>query len=163
MSSRASFDLLRFGCGLDCCLAGIHADQNPAAQNTAALDAKSAAATQERTKQRPGKEQQGDATLLGERLLVSFNPAEQQLVAEDGGGFRGSDQPRFPRRAAWLQERFDQRAWNRNDPRRQRGPDPKTVDKILRGEAVREDVLEKLANALSRKHAKVQLLDIPKD
>jgi hypothetical protein len=67
----------------------------------------------------------------------------------------------FPLRAEWLRTRLNERAWNRNDPVRQRGPDPKTIDKILAGAAVREDVLEKLASALSSKFAKVQLLDIP--
>jgi hypothetical protein len=67
----------------------------------------------------------------------------------------------LPLRAEWLRKRLSERAWNRNDPLRQRGPDPKTIDKILAGAAVREDVLEKLANALSSKFAKVTLLDIP--
>jgi hypothetical protein len=40
-------------------------------------------------------------------------------------------------------------------------PSAKTIDKILAGGAVREDVQEKLANALSTKYAKVNLLDIP--
>jgi hypothetical protein len=67
----------------------------------------------------------------------------------------------FPERAEWLRIRLIERGWNRHDPLRQRGPDPKTIDKILAGGAVREDVQEKLANALSTKYAKVNLLDIP--
>jgi hypothetical protein len=74
-SSRAGTDGFDFS----------RADQIPTAQNTAALDAKSDAATQERTKQRPGKERRGDATPFSEQPSVSFNPAEQYLVAEDGG------------------------------------------------------------------------------
>jgi hypothetical protein len=69
----------------------------------------------------------------------------------------------FPRRSAWVRERLTERSWDRNDPLRQRGPDPKTIDKILAGKAVREDVLEKLADSLSRKFAKVTVLDIPRD
>jgi hypothetical protein len=70
---------------------------------------------------------------------------------------------RVPARAAWLKDRLSERAWNASDPHRQRGPDRKTIQKILRGEAVRDDVLEKLANALSKKFAKVELLDIPQN
>jgi hypothetical protein len=69
----------------------------------------------------------------------------------------------FPQRADWLRARLKERAWNRNNPLRYRGPDPKTIDKILAGATVREDVLEKLANALSQKVKKVTLLDIPKN
>jgi adenine-specific DNA methylase len=43
------------------------------------------------------------------------------------------------------------------------GSDLKTVQKILRGEAVRNDVLQKLADALSQRHCKVNVLDIPQD
>src|SRR2546425_952501 len=35
---------------------------------------------------------------------------------------------RFPKRSAWLRARLAERSWNRNDPLRQRGPDPKTID-----------------------------------
>lgn len=69
----------------------------------------------------------------------------------------------FPRRASWLKDRLKERGWNRNDPARFHGPDPKTVNKILRGAGVREEILEKLANSLSAKGSKVSLLDIPDD
>ena len=82
---------------------------------------------------------------------------------EDRGAGRQKVEPDFPKRAAWLRDRLAERAWNRNDPLRYRGPDPKTVDKILRGEAVREDVLEKLATALSKKGEVVNLLNIPRN
>jgi hypothetical protein len=72
-------------------------------------------------------------------------------------------EPRLSARASWLSDRLRERAWNASDPHRQRGPDRKTVQKILRGEAVRVDVLEKLANALSMKFAKVDLFDIPEN
>jgi hypothetical protein len=71
--------------------------------------------------------------------------------------------PSHPNRAAWLQDRLTERAWNPNDPARQGGPDRKTMRKILNGGAVREDVLEKLASALSKKHGRVSLTDIPRD
>jgi hypothetical protein len=67
----------------------------------------------------------------------------------------------FPLRAEWLRSQLAERAWNRNDPLRQGGPDPKTIDKVLRGEQVREDVLEKLAKSLSAKHSRIDLLAIP--
>jgi hypothetical protein len=47
----------------------------------------------------------------------------------------------FPNRATWLRKQLKARAWNRNDLHRQRGPDPKTIDKILHGEKIREDAV----------------------
>lgn len=67
----------------------------------------------------------------------------------------------FPNRSAWLKERLNERSWNRNKPSKYGGPDPKTIDKILAGGDVREDVLEKLATALSKKYAKVEIVKIP--
>jgi hypothetical protein len=90
-------------------------------------------------------------------------PALVSEVAGDHGGLKGAARPDFPKRAAWLKERLAERAWNRNDPLRHRGPDPKTIDKILRGETVREDVLEKLARSLSQKDKTVELLNIPRN
>src|SRR2546423_578861 len=70
-------------------------------------------------------------------------------------------QTEFPNRAAWLKDRLAERGWNRNDPLRHFGPDPKTIDKILQGIGVREEVLDKLARALSKKSAApVHLLSI---
>jgi hypothetical protein len=71
--------------------------------------------------------------------------------------------PMFPKRAAWLNERLRERGWNKHDISRQGGPDHKTVQKILDGERVREDVLEKIAQALSNKLGKVTTLDIAID
>jgi hypothetical protein len=73
------------------------------------------------------------------------------------------EKPLFPRRATWLKERLTERGWNRNQPRKFGGPDPKTLDKILAGGEVREDVLEKLAIALSKKRGKVDITSIPSD
>ena len=69
----------------------------------------------------------------------------------------------FPVRASWLKDRLLERGWSNSDPSEYQGPDRKTVQKILRGEAVRNDVLQKLADALSQKHSKVNVLDIPQD
>jgi DNA-binding Xre family transcriptional regulator len=63
----------------------------------------------------------------------------------------------------WLKDRLLERGWSNSDPAEYVGPDRKTVQKILRGEAVRNDVLQKLAGALSQKHGKVDVLDIPQD
>jgi hypothetical protein len=68
----------------------------------------------------------------------------------------------FPKRAEWLEQRLVERGWDHNDPPRFNGPDRKTVLKILAGGDVREDVLEKLAKALSTKFGKVDLLEIPR-
>jgi hypothetical protein len=72
-------------------------------------------------------------------------------------------EPDFRSRAVWLQKELAARAWNKHDLYRYGGPDNKSVQKILDGFKVREDVLEKAANALSKKHNKVNLLDIPQD
>jgi hypothetical protein len=78
----------------------------------------------------------------------------------------GRERP-FPERASWLAERLHERGWDTHELSRQRGPDHKTTQKILDGQDVREDVLEKVANALSkapawRKLPLVTLLDIPR-
>jgi hypothetical protein len=69
----------------------------------------------------------------------------------------------FPKRASWLKERLLERGWSNSDPAKYRGPDRKTIEKILRGEAVRNDVLEKLADALSGKHSTISVLNVPRD
>jgi len=69
----------------------------------------------------------------------------------------------FPKRAAWLKQRLQERAWNKNDVARFGGPDRRTVQRILDGFRVREDGLEQLAHALSKKGRKVEPADIPSD
>jgi hypothetical protein len=81
---------------------------------------------------------------------------------------RSASSPEFPKRALWLRTRLQERSWNEHDVGRHRGPDRKTVQKILNGQRVREDVLERLATALSsvsnsKKLPKVGLLEIPRD
>ena len=76
--------------------------------------------------------------------------------------------PHFPRRAAWLEERLRERSWSRHDLSRNGGLDWKTVQKILDGQRIREDGLEKVAIGLSKASAwmkltPVTLLDIPQD
>ena len=71
--------------------------------------------------------------------------------------------PQFPKRASWLKDRLRERSWNKHDLSRQRGPNHKTVQKVLDGFAVREDVLQKVADALSKRHGQVSVLDIPQD
>jgi hypothetical protein len=79
------------------------------------------------------------------------------------GGDAVMPEPEFPTRALWLADRLRERSWNKNDVASHNGPDRKTVQKILDGYAVREDVLEKLANALSQKRSTVEVLDIPQN
>ena len=69
----------------------------------------------------------------------------------------------FPARASWLKERLRERAWNKHDLSRQGGPDNKTVQKVLDGFRVREDVLQKIADALSKRRGAVTVIDIPQD
>ncbi len=56
-----------------------------------------------------------------------------------------------------------ERGWSTADASKFGGPDRKTIEKILRGEAVRNDVLEKLAVALSKRHEDVTVVDVPQD
>lgn len=69
----------------------------------------------------------------------------------------------FPNRVKWLKDRLLERGWSSGDPYKFHGPDRKTVEKILQGESVRNDVLEKLATALSGKFLEVNATEIPKD
>lgn len=71
--------------------------------------------------------------------------------------------PQFPNRASWLADRLRERAWNKHDLWRQGGPHHKTVQKILSGLAVREDILQKVVDGLSTRNGKVTVLDIPQD
>jgi len=83
---------------------------------------------------------------------------------ESESGKTGISRPRelaFPRRASWLKERLLERGFSTSDPSKYGGPDRKTIEKILRGGSVRNDVLEKLADALSKKGGKVGVLDFP--
>ena len=91
--------------------------------------------------------------------------ASVKPVTVNGGGRTGSG---FPNRASWLKQRLRERSWNKNDLSRQGGPDRKTGQKILDGQKIREDVLEKVATALSKappskKLPTVTILDIPQD
>jgi hypothetical protein len=70
---------------------------------------------------------------------------------------------RYPRRAAWLREQLSSRKLNRHTLHANGGPDRASTQKILDGLSVREDVLEKVARALSFKGPQVKLQDIPRD
>ena len=66
--------------------------------------------------------------------------------------------PHFPNRALWLRHHLEKRGWSNDDLHGFRGPDRKTVERILLGKAVRNDVLKKVADALE-----VSALQIPHD
>lgn len=83
-------------------------------------------------------------------------------VRKAGGGKGAALMQRFPNRALWLKDKLLERGWSHSDPSEFGGPDRKTIEKILRAEPVRNDVLQKLANALS-KTTKVMVFDIPQD
>jgi hypothetical protein len=72
---------------------------------------------------------------------------------------------RYPRRAAWLDKQLRIRGWTKHDLQRFGGPDRATTQKMLDGLPVREDVLERVARALSAQdpQVKVALPDIPRD
>ena len=88
---------------------------------------------------------------------------QQARIKADTNRHQPSRKPKFPNRAAWLNKRLQERSWNKHDLARQGGPDHKTIQKILDGFDVREDVLEKIAVALSKKLHKVTVIDIPQD
>jgi hypothetical protein len=71
----------------------------------------------------------------------------------------------FPHRGKWLRDRLKERGWNKNHLSGFGGPDRKTVQRVLDGFAVREEVLEKLVTALNKKKVDkvINLLDIPYD
>jgi hypothetical protein len=106
-------------------------------------------------------------------LSASSKPASSTRKAEHPGpglaeaastlGDAVGRQPEFHKRAEWLRVRLRERSWDKNDLASHGGPDRKTVQKILEGYSVREDVLEKLATALSKKYGKLTVLDIPLD
>ncbi len=87
-------------------------------------------------------------------------PTTQVKIASKTGDLEHQI-PEFTNRALWLKDRMLERGWSNTDSSKYRGPDRKTIEKILRGEAVRNDILEKLADALSHRYAKVSVLDIP--
>jgi hypothetical protein len=91
---------------------------------------------------------------------------ERNATGKDAG--RATPTPRFPKHACWLADRLRERSWNKHDLPRRGGPDNKTVQKILNGQKVREDVLDKVATALSKAPPSKRLptvtpLDIPRD
>ncbi len=105
--------------------------------------------------------QNGLSTAPGIKARHAVPKATPTLNGGNGTG----PKPQFLKRASWLKDRLRERSWNKHDVARQRGPDHKTVQKVLDGFPVREDVLSKLVDSLSMKHGhvKVNLLDIPHD
>jgi hypothetical protein len=87
-------------------------------------------------------------------------PEPAAVSEEPNSENRGSQ---FPVRSSWLDERLRERGWGSSDPYKFGGPDRKTVEKLLRGERVRNDILEKLATALSQRGVEVKVLDIPNE
>jgi hypothetical protein len=87
----------------------------------------------------------------GKRFLMSAGKRGTQVASE------------FPKRAEWLKARLKERSWVKSEIGRRSGPDRKTVTKILNGETVRDDVLDRLARALSAKYRKVDITDIPSE
>lgn len=97
------------------------------------------------------------------KALRESEATGQTVGASGESTVRTRSQSSRSRRADWLRERLRERAWDKNDLARFGGPDRKTVQRVLDGFRVREDIVEKIATALSKKHAKVLLTDIPID
>ena len=101
---------------------------------------------------------------IGTVQTPALNQAPTAEIAVAGKGGSGATPiPQFPNRVSWLKARLLERGWSNSDPSNHRGPDRKTIERILRGEAVRNDILKKLAEALSTKPPKVSVEDIPQD
>jgi hypothetical protein len=102
-----------------------------------------------------------------EALEAEFLEKEPAKITKgDSPKVPRTELPEFPDRAAWLRLRLRERGWNKHDVSRKGGPDRKSVQKILDGRRVREDLLDKVAQALSKapvsmKLPAVNLLDIP--
>jgi hypothetical protein len=93
---------------------------------------------------------------------------ESPKAPEKRDGIKEGPTLAFPKRASWLKARLRERSWNKHDVGRHNGPDHKTVQKVLDGRHVREDVLLKLADALSAAPGSLKLpsvkpSDIPED
>jgi hypothetical protein len=99
------------------------------------------------------------------RCRVLLFTEEGDVSSSSGEGGDGAavqdSRPCFYSRMAWLKKCLLERGWSTSDPYTHGGPDRKTVEKVLRGERVRNDMLEKLAAALSQKCSQVSVLDIP--
>jgi hypothetical protein len=108
---------------------------------------------------------EGTARARGEelkRLEASTKAKDDAGKAEGGNG--AAPISRFLNRASWLKERLLERGWSHSDPSKFGGPDRKSIEKIIRGEPVGNNVLEKLAKALSsQKLTKVTVFDIPQN
>jgi hypothetical protein len=102
------------------------------------------------------------ARVLREIVLDS---QDQIAVAESGTDSMCDRQALLSKRASWLKQRMGERGWTKHDISRQRGPDHKTVQKVLNGYRVGEAVLERIAFALNskREFPSVSILDFPSD
>lgn len=98
-----------------------------------------------------------------EAIPWSGSTTEPAASVPAGGQQNGlvAENPQYKNRARWLREQLKLRSWNKHDVERKRGPNHKTVQRILDGSDVRVDVLEKLATALSAKGGKIEPPDIP--
>ena len=88
-------------------------------------------------------------------------PAKLKRVSAPDG--RRTPEPRFPERASWLAKCLHERGWNKYDLADQGGPDHKTTQKVLDGKKVREDVLVRIASALSKKLPHVKMENVPQN
>jgi hypothetical protein len=106
--------------------------------------------------------------LIGRLSKEAMVRMEAGPAADGTGGSGAGPNLRYPARASWLKARLRERSWNKHDLSRHAGPDHKTTQKILDGFSVREDVLQKVADGLSKYRGKanlpkVEVTDIPQD
>jgi hypothetical protein len=89
-------------------------------------------------------------TLLQE--FLSLQARESEATQNDRGEGPTEARAAFPIRAQWLKACLSERNWNMASFHAKGGPDRKTTRKILRGDAVSESTLERVAQALSKSH-----------
>jgi hypothetical protein len=109
---------------------------------------------------------QADTATLKEQLGSEADAAHIAAAAADdqpdADSQRANTATRLSR-AAWLQRELKARRWNIHTLEKNHGPSWKTARKVLDGQPVKRIVLEKIAAALSTKHAQVNVTDIPDD
>jgi hypothetical protein len=103
------------------------------------------------------------ARLLPQYPAITVIPVSQPEGTKPPALAGSPESAEFPKRASWLKARLKERNWGQSDITRHSGPDRKTIRKILSGEPVREDVLDRLARALSAKYHSVDITDIPSE
>jgi hypothetical protein len=88
---------------------------------------------------------------LAEPVRIDESIGKDTGPAADFGTGSSDTNSRFPNRAAWFNARLAEREWSKHELQRHGGPEHRTIQKILDGLPVQEDVIRKAVNALRAK------------